>query len=349
MWLDLATWNSSVLLSDNYLDWAVDYPASTAVKVGFSESNTPSTAMTDGVECAAGQHCALAIKKSKLHRMGDSSGSNNWGNCETKTPYSFAACQQECHDVIGKEYCATSTTPRQVQSCIGAHILNKTRSNSAWNPCVALGRSPCYPPCSETKWTATVTARSSIPDPRYILHNQHQLAGWVNIQYQRAEAACSADPQNCQVPNIVDQQSSSMHSVETLHCAVNNTCSHRQLLQYVHQHAVKLVIYLESTSHEESVEVEMVPVSILAAALGGNLGLCLGISIMTIFEWLEFSVVALFAYTFCRSLPCGRDAFKRVHSTMQDDGDVLGESVLYVDGVEPKADEKAPSARDVQL
>ena len=301
MRLDLATWNQSAKVA-NYSRWMKKSPTSIGIRMSFTDSDGVATPLSDGVGCAIGQSCSFGLEKHQVKLLGDNSGSNKWGDCQTDAPYSINHCQTSCVRQFATDVCSSTLTPREYNLCAANAFYaacNRTLDSVVECPSDTCA---CYSRCDDVTWTVAASAVSNTPMPGFLRLKQasEEMQDWLYEQYLRTQR--TGDGEIVMVNKSGD--------VVIMACVAFKNCTYDELTTYTQQNIVELVVYVQSLSHTVLEETVAVPFSSLTATVGGNMGLCMGISVMTFFEWFEWIVVALFSYTCLSHAPCGRQGAK---------------------------------------
>merc|ERR1712146_799523 len=92
------------------------------------------------------------------------------------------------------------------------------------------------------------------------------------------------------LPHIMNPETGNS---DILKCKVDKPCAYGSLLQYAKQNMVTVSVFPETMSVVRVKEEPKVELITLLSQLGGNIGLFIGVSFMTICEWLEFIGVAV--------------------------------------------------------
>jgi hypothetical protein len=275
-------------------------PHTIGAKVSFTDKDGVARPQSDGIGCAVGTRCSFALQKHVVKLLGDDSGNSDWGNCVSRTPYSLNQCLYDCSLGLGNARCSqTVNGPQRLHdACVAQAMQACDESSNCQIDDYCPDGKACYPRCDDVAWPIVNAERSQIPVPGflYLGHSRANLDSWLHVQWQRSQA------QNSQPISIVDDEG----LLTVLTCAEHLNCSYRELTVYTEQNMILLTVYLQSLTQTELTESQSVQFSSLTATVGGNMGLCLGISMMTFFEWFEWIFVALLSYTCLKSTPCGR-------------------------------------------
>ena len=270
IFFDLWRWN-------HYGEWNSDVSPIflSGVNVDFTSPTSVPAPMEKGVFCPVGETCTFGLRKETVQRLGDATGNSVWGNCAVKTPYSIADCSRQC-------YCPIAVQCDGVEQQDACFKQAKAASTSCGD---------CFPPCSEERWTSSTQGAPISSD---MLKTADGLMVPVLQSYLSSVYYFQKDSQGT-LPAYRDTSG----EMKQLDCIANATCGFVDLLGYIRENFVGLIVYpqsLEVMAYEESPDTEF---SGLTSGIGGNLGLFIGISGVTLMEWLEFCFIALLTYTCC--------------------------------------------------
>jgi len=240
-----------------------------------------------GVACSVGGECKVAVAKTELKRLGDNTGKNVFGNCmpSNGNPYSVTDCKATCYaEGVSKCRSLLPRMPPLGKDLILLSTEEGVDEEAAVGDCLAKIRCDhCYPRCDKVDWRMK---HAFMP----FTANQ-QVEDW--IQYQHLH---QLDVKSSKYPAITNLETG---KVKVLDCAKQKTCSFRDVRQYAEQNLVAFSIYPETLSVLKTKESQKVELETLISTLGGNIGLFIGASYMTLFEWLEFCGVAAMLYMCC--------------------------------------------------
>lgn len=282
--IDLAIWN----LTDTRNPFhKLPKPVTSGVSVDVTPPDGAPLPPNHGIPCSVGTECKIATAKSILDRMGDATGSNAWGNCQPVSvdkPYSVSTCKATCVREMYKK-CDDFTTDTVVLAEVAMQKISKCMEFNTERHC-----SHCYPPCHDVTWTTkhALAPYDHIPferDPEFIGLGVER---W--LEFQRAHQKKVGSPNR---PGYINKNTGEM---EQLHCDPKTPCNYRETFDYAEQNIITISVYPETLTVMHAREEAQVPFANLLATIGGNLGLFIGASWMTLFEWLEFSFVALSTY-----------------------------------------------------
>jgi len=260
--VDLAVWRHSA----SYYG-GTSTISSTGAAVALTTPSGIPVPLSESEFCDVGHTCKFGISKSETELLGDSSGSSKWGNCQEEAPYSTDDCQRQCY--------------RDNQCFLVANV------SRACNEAVHACWDSCYPPCSDASWSTKAT---SFKFSNYFLSSANKAMQQVLEEYLYAYWQYDYG-----VPGYPNDQGSQTE----LWCAGIRNCSFEELKRYAENNLVNILVYPQSMEVLSTRESEAVTFADLTSGIGGNLGLWLGISTMTIMEWLEFLLIGLLAYTCC--------------------------------------------------
>lgn len=296
IFLDLGLWQKW----DPWL--ATSYTISfSGVALDFTGPTEMAAPNINGNTCAVGQICQYALKRTTVSRKGGEEGTKEgeqWGYCSNAPLYSIPACQQRNLKLIIPDCMEPDTLVCKADMCPVPY-------SSSLECFKAHPQEVCHPQCNEEIWEHTV---QSMPFGKEFLlsrsgrmldetnyHLQRQYTQWTqNAPYEGAMYPVAGENYTT-LPAYRD----ALGQKRILHCAMTANCTYELLMEYIRDNVVSLIVYpqsLETTEMSESATVELAG---LLSGIGGNIGLFLGISGMTLIEWLEFFAIAACTYTCC--------------------------------------------------
>ena len=301
--LDLAVWNNTYLWnsfanpSGNVAN--ITPPATIGVSLDFTSPDDVPSPQSRGYVCGVGSSCTFGMTEGRYSRMGGPSGNDKWGNCTSKKPYSVLDCQMTCLRAHADRECNALGLSTLAQKLKCEQMVTTIHaSDCVENP--PSGQTPCFPPCEETSYDIT-QSQSNFNPVEYLRtpHSLQKFNDWLQMQWYRQVAVNGSTETNRGViaetgvyPSFVDERGQKI----VLNCALSANCSYFEVSKYLAQNTLEVTIFPVTLQQNHYTEAPSVSVDSFTATLGGNMGLFLGISGMTVFEWLEFSVIATGVY-----------------------------------------------------
>jgi len=318
--IDLALWNWTDAHNSPFTMTPI--PTTAGVSVDVTSPYQLPHPPNEGAACSAGGECKVGISLTKINRLGDSSGSSHFGNCQDNVtihrPYSITTCKSDCFlKSITKcqsikdraEYHAAKVDYNNAKTA----YANANSNTKGKKGSVAKNQSPaqvqaeiqqnmeqcmdslrciehCYPACVEWRWAKK---HAYMPLSRIPVAQSAGFRGlneWIDFQTAHQKAILAHN-----LPQIMNTRTGTM---DVLNCSPDKPCMYGDLLQYAKQNVVTVSVFPETMTVVRVTEEPKVELITLLSQMGGNIGLFVGISFMTIFEWLEFIGVAIITYGF---------------------------------------------------
>jgi len=279
--IDLAMWNWTNS-SSPFHKKPIPYTAGASIDV--TDPSSIPLPPDHGVACSVGGECKVAVAKRELRRLGDGTGNAVFGNCTPPkgNPYSVTDCKARCL-AKGVSKCRSKLAANGIsfKDLAIQHGIVKEQEEHGYKCLESIRCDHCYPPCVEIDWKMK---HAFMPFREHL-----QVEEWIEYQHLH-----QLNLKSSTTPAILDINSGQMRA---LTCAKHKTCSFKDVREYMLQNLVAFSVYPETLTVSKTKESPKVELETLISALGGNIGLFIGASYMTLFEWLEFCGVLAMVYT----------------------------------------------------
>jgi hypothetical protein len=294
-----------------------------AITVEFTDP-TKMPSPLDGAVCFLGQQCIFSSRRVvNEHYHKDGNPGSCMQNVDSSNPYSTTACEQEClrnYFVLSDNHEAFAPPSALNSSFLQPDdMLTTERSENCASSCPHACQEIEYvtdqvaSPLFLDAWDASEAV--NIIDTNNNIYQVYTSKGtepaYVDSSGAIVNLTCGVQSSTrygftgvngsytSEVVDISGMTATQMANAGITAFAGN--CGYQELQQYTQQHSTGVVLYLTMMDEEMFIESRTTEFSGLLAGLGGNMGLFLGISGMTIFEWLEFWIMALLMWTCCGS------------------------------------------------
>lgn len=289
--LDLLTWGTEweSFWREDPLKRGAAVPSVVVDMHSNDEISIPSLTQA-GRPCPVGSACYYEGLQTVHSRLGDATGNNPWGNCVATKPYSVAHCKDLCYrSGVTSQYSTPTEWERGLCSCMNGVFRGSAAScdqdcqcRDAMQRCSAHIRQDvcekCYPSCQEKSWKQTLNSMGMFGGRyRIVYMMQDRMVQWVTRLLEVA----------------------GLHPLVFKHAsytAMTKKASTHHITEYADQNFVVLKVFVGSTEVESISESQSISFATVLGGIGGNAGLTIGVSFMTVVEWLEFSLTALMVY-----------------------------------------------------
>ena len=183
------------------------------------------------------------MRKGSINRLGDATGSNVWGNCVDKAPYSVADCIAACY------------TPIEVKCNAKPLVEQDACYKAASEQCTA-----CYPQCNEDVWTTSMGT-----SPLFDLEMLTTANGMMKLEMETylQQVYTNQLANSATLPSYSDSTGARI----TLDCAMNKTCGLDAYRAYVRENFVGIIVYAESLEQLVSSEAPVTELSGLTSGV----------------------------------------------------------------------------------